>query len=335
MILVTGGTGLVGSHLLYFLLKNNKKVRAVHRKNSDLQGVKKIFGYYTKDVDALFNAIEWVEANLIDIPALTSAFEGVTHVYHAAAYISFHPKHYYKLKKSNIEGTANIVNLCLAHGVEKVCYVSSIATLGTLPNGALSNEETVWNPEENNSVYAITKYGAEMEVWRGTQEGLNAVIVNPGVILGEGYWGSGSGNIVASVSRGMPFYTSGGVGVIDVVDVVRVMIFLMENPIKNERFILVEENIHFKELLTHLALGLGKKPPKRAIGKGTLLMVSKLDWLSEKLFRTKRKFLKATVASMYTTSFYDGSKIKKEIDFDFVPWQETIQRITKHYSSGS
>lgn len=335
MILVTGGTGLVGSHLLYFLLKDNKKVRAVHRASSNLELVRKVFGYYTDTPDSLFEKIDWVEANITDLPALTEAFSGITHVYHAAAYISFDPKNYRKLKKSNVEGTANVVNLCLHFGIEKLCYVSSIATLGNSVNGAMITEETHWNPEEDNSVYAITKYGAEMEVWRGTQEGLKAVIVNPGVILGEGHWRSGSSAIVSSVARGVPFYTTGGVGIVDVLDVVKAMIDLMESEVVNQRFVLVAQNITYKDMLVGLSEHLNRKPPKRSIAKWKLVGLSKLDWLSAKLLGSKRRLLRSMVESLYTMSNYDASKIQKEINFEYTPVETTFERVTRYYSMES
>ncbi|MCB0464194.1 MAG: NAD-dependent epimerase/dehydratase family protein, partial [Aequorivita sp.] len=197
MILVTGGTGLVGSHLLFFLLKKNERVRAIHRKSSDIQSVKKVFALYTPEVESLFNKIEWIEADITDIPALKEVFMGIKKVYHCAAFISFNPSKYKVLKKANVEGTANIVNLCLANNIEKLCYVSSVATLGSNLKDQLISEETSWNPDEKNSVYAITKYGAEMEVWRGTQEGLDAVIVNPGLILGTSPDNGGSSIIIS------------------------------------------------------------------------------------------------------------------------------------------
>ncbi|PVW14170.1 NAD-dependent epimerase/dehydratase family protein [Marixanthomonas spongiae] len=337
MILVTGGTGLVGSHLLYFLLKENKKVRAIHRKSSDLQAVKKIFRYYAAadEAETLFNKIEWQVANITDIPALTDAFKGITHVYHAAAYISFDPKHYKKLKKANVEGTANVVNLCLAHSVKKMCYVSSVATLGTPLNGRPITEETHWNPEEKNNVYAITKYGAEMEIWRGTQEGLDAVIIKPGVIIGEGFWNSGSGVIIKTASKGIPFYTDGSMGVVDVQDVVKAMIDGMRAGLKNTSYIVVGNNLEYKELLTAIAQRFGAKPPKKRAPKWVLLFFSKLDWLVSKIFGTKRKLLKATVNSLYTTSNYDSSKIEAELDFKFTPIVQTLNRVTDRYSSES
>jgi len=331
MILVTGGTGLVGSHLLYFLLKSNEKVRAIHRKSSNLQAVKEVFSYYTEASEALFKKIEWVEADITEVPSLTEAFKDITHVYHAAAFISFNPKHYYKLKKANIEGTANIVNLCLTHKVEKLIYVSSIATLGDAEKDGLISENTEWNPEAQNSVYAITKYGAEMEVWRGTQEGLDAIIVNPGIILGSGHWNSGSGLIIKSVAKRIPFYTSGGIGIVDVQDVIRALISLMQSTIINERYILVSKSIYYKELLSELALQLHKSPPKKKAAKWMLLIFSKADWLSSKLFRTKRILLKATVHSLYKISFYDTSKIEKNLNFSFTPYKKTLERIAKNY----
>jgi nucleoside-diphosphate-sugar epimerase len=333
MILVTGGTGLVGSHLLYFLLKSGASVRAIHRKTSNLEAVKKVFSYETEDAENLFNKIDWVAANITDIPALSEAFKGITHVYHAAAYISFDPKHYYKLKKSNIEGTANIVNLCLANNIQKLCYVSSVATLGENPTGNLVSEITEWNPEEDNSVYAITKFGAEMEVWRGTQEGLDVVIVNPGVILGEGFWDSGSGIIFKRVAKGIPFYFGGGIGVVDVKDVVLIMQQLMESGCTNEKYILVESNVSYQQLLTQISTSLGKKPPMKEAPKWILSVLSQLDWFSATFFGTKRRLLKSTVNSMYTESFYDASKIKKELSYTFTPFEETVVRVASCYSS--
>lgn len=335
MILVTGGTGLVGAHLLYSLLQKHAKVRATHRSSSNLDDVKKVFSFYTEDTQTLFDKIEWVQTNITEIPALTIAFEGVTHVYHCAAFISFNPKHYYLLKKTNIEGTANVVNLCLANGIQKLCYVSSIATLGDTIDESSVNEETDWNPEENHNVYSITKFGAEMEVWRGVQEGLNAVIVNPGVILGAWFRNSGSGMIVRNAAKGNKYYTTGSTGFVDVRDVVKVMVQLMESPTVKERFILVGENIKYQDFLTRLALLFGKKPPTKAIGKGSLLFLSKLDALSSFLFRRKRKLLKSMVESLYHSTIYDNSKVKTELNFEFTPMEETLSRIVKCYSSSS
>ncbi len=187
MILVTGGTGLVGSHLLYHLLQENDSVRAIHQKNSDFNAVKKVFQFYGAETDALFNKIRWVEAGLNDIPELEKAFDSVTYVYHCAALVSFDSKDYQKLRRINIDGTTNIVNLCISHHIEKLCFVSSVAAIENGVEGELMDESDSWNNETDKSDYAITKYGAEMEVWRASQEEIPVVIINPGVILGIGF----------------------------------------------------------------------------------------------------------------------------------------------------
>ena len=335
MILVTGGTGIVGSHLLYFLLQENEKVRAIHRAKSDLNSVKKIFSLYTSEADSLYNKIEWVEASVNDIPALTEAFKNITRVFHCAAIISFDSSEYKLLKKVNIEGTANIVNLSLANDVKKLCYVSSVSTLGSNIIGSFISEETPWNSDEKNSVYAITKYGAEMEVWRGTQEGLDAVIVNPGVILGTSPNNDGSGVIVGLGAKGIPFYPSGSMGIVDIKDVVRAMIFLMNSEVKNEQYIVVGKNITFKELLSKLAVLFEKKPPTKKLSKGIILFISGIDWLLNKLFNTKRKVVKANVLSMFTNTTYNTDKLRDQFDFKYTPTDETLKRIVTEIKQAS
>lgn len=335
MILVTGGTGMVGSHLLYFLIKEDRsRVRAIHRSGSDINSVKKIFALYTTDVDCVFNKIEWFEANIIDVPTLNKAFKNITKVYHCAAMINFNPSKYKLLKKINAEGTANIVNLCLAHNVDKICYVSSVSTLGTALNDKFITEETHYNPDDDNSVYAITKYSAEMEIWRGTQEGLDAVIVNPGIIIGTSPSKGGSGVIVPLGSSGIPFYPSGTMGIVDVQDVVKAMLLLMESDTKNERYILVSKNISYKELLSQIAPLFAKKPPTRKLSKDFMIFLSKIDWLLYKLLGIRRKLVKATVTSMFTKSLYDSSKFQDRFKFQFIPTQQTLERIAKESGKG-
>ncbi len=331
MILVTGGTGLVGAHLLYSLVNSGETVRAIHRSSSNLEAVKNVFSFYTNEPNIIFDKIEWVEADITDISSLTEAFKGINYVYHAAAFISFNPRHYAVLKKVNVEGSANIVNFCLTEGVQKMCYVSSIAAIGKSASGTLINEETEYNPEVTNSVYAITKFNAEMEVWRGTQEGLEVVIVNPGVILGSGIWSSASGGILRTVYKGLKYYTPGGVGVVDVRDVIQVMIGLLNSPIKNKKYILVGENISYQDLLTKLATNLNKKPPYKSIVKWKMIFFSNIDCMMNKFFKTKRKLLRETVTSLYTKSFYDASMIEKVLNFKYTPYEKTIARISRNY----
>ncbi len=237
MILVTGGTGLVGSHLLYHLSLENETIKAIHRSGSDLSAVKRVFSYFSDDFENLFQKIEWIIADITDVFALEKAFENVTYVYHSAALVSFNPKDYREMRKINIEGTSNIVNFCIDKKVKKLCFVSSVATIEKSISSKIINEDEVWNNEMNNYGYAITKYGAEMEVWRASQEDVSVVIVNPGVILGAGYWMNGSGAIFSKIYKGLKFYSEGVTGFISVKDVSKIMIQLMQSNIKNERFI--------------------------------------------------------------------------------------------------
>ena len=157
---------MVGSHLLYFLSREHSEVKAIYRRSSDLNGVKKVFGYYGGESESFFERIRWVEADLLDIEALEEAFQDVTHVYHSAALVSFVTSDYQRMRRVNIEGTTNIVNLCIAHGVKKICYVSSVAAIENRAEGEVTDESDSWTSTAGKSGYAITKYGAEMEIWR-------------------------------------------------------------------------------------------------------------------------------------------------------------------------
>lgn len=333
MILVTGGTGLVGSHLLFQLVKNNNKVRATYRRAKTRKRVAHVFSYYSSQAQSLFDKIEWIEADINDIPKLQSAFKDVTHVYHCAAFVSFEPDKYHQLRKINIEGTANIVNLSISHGIKKLCYVSSIAAIGhNEDSDKLISEETEWNPEADNSVYAITKYGAELEVWRGTQEGLDAVIVNPGIILGAGYWNGGSsGNLFRQIHKGMKYFVNGVVGYVDVFDVTKAMMELMLSDLKNERFIVISENLSFKSFQYKVAKLLNVKPPQKEAKPWLLSLAWRLDWLSHKLMRKRRSLSKQTAKSAVSITKYDNSKLKNALNFEFKTVDESINEICRLY----
>ncbi|WP_299097263.1 NAD-dependent epimerase/dehydratase family protein [uncultured Winogradskyella sp.] len=333
MILVTGGTGLVGAHLLYKLVSNGQNVRAIYRREKTLKRVKHVFNYFSDNAEELFEKIDWAEADLNDIPKLQTAFKDVTHVYHCAAFVSFEPNKYHQLRRVNIQGTANIVNLCISHSIKKLCYISSIAAIGHYADSSkLITEQTAWNPEDDNSVYAITKYGAELEVWRGTQEGLDAVIVNPGIILGAGYWkGGSSGNLFRKIHEGMTHYVNGVVGYVDVFDVVDAMVLLMNSDIKNENYILVSENLSFKDFQYKVATNLNVKPPKKEAKPWLLNVAWRLDWLKHKITGSRRSFVKHTAKSAVSITQYDNSKIKNALDFEFKPINQSIEEICKLY----
>ncbi|MEL0651505.1 NAD-dependent epimerase/dehydratase family protein [Algibacter sp. TI.3.09] len=331
MILVTGGTGLVGAHLLYKLTSQKEKVRAIYRSEHKLQLVKNVFASLDVNAETLFATIEWVKADILDVPALLEAFGGIRHVYHSAAFVSFEPNKYHLLRRTNIDGTANIVNLCLSEGVEKLCYVSSIATLGSELNNKPVSEETIWNPEADNNAYAITKYGAEMEVWRGTQEGLDAVIVNPGVILGSGFWDNGTGNLFKKAKKGFPFYTSGTIALVTVDDVVRSMTTLMNSDITNERFVLVAEHWTYKRFLETLATAVNGKPPEKLAPSWLLNIGWQLDWFKTKLTGMRRQLTRNLVRTLSTDTQYNSDKIKTALNFEFKAVDDVIRETGRLY----
>jgi nucleoside-diphosphate-sugar epimerase len=325
MVLVTGGTGFVGAHLLLELLKNNQKVKAIKRNNSNLNLVKRIFSYYKEDVETLLSQIEWVDGDVLDVLSLQEAMENVEKVYHCAAVVSFSPKDRDNLFKTNIKGTANVVNTALQTRIKKLCFVSSIAAIGRSESNELTSESTEWKSSKRNSTYAISKYEAEKEVWRGIEEGLNAVIVNPSVILGPGDWNNGSAKIFDTLKNGTKFYTEGVNGFVDVRDVASVMYQLMESEIVNERFIVSSENLSYRELFTLILNEYGIKPPTiKALG-----ILLEAAWRFEKLrgglLKTRPLITKETVNTAQNQYFYSTEKLQNAIDFKFTPVKEIIQ----------
>lgn len=331
MILVTGGTGLVGAHLLAALTNSNQKVRAIHRKSSNIDDVKQVFSYYYDDITPYFSKIEWVEADITDTPSLEKPFQGISYVYHCAAIISFHPKAYHKMRKVNIEGTANIVNFSIAQNVKKLCFVSSVAAVGKSIKNNFIDEDCEWTVENSNYGYAITKHGAEMEVWRGTQEGLDAVIVNPGIILGGGFFDSGSGSLFKTVNKGLKFYTEGITGYVDVKDVVRVMQELMESAIINERFLLVSENLSFKEVFSQIAKVFGKNPPSIKVSKFMSEILWRVSAVITAITGKKPMLTKHSAQSIHKNNQFLNKKIKEAIGINFIPVSETINRVCKEF----
>ena len=331
MVLVTGGTGLVGAHLLLHLIENGENVRAIYRTQNNIQKTKSVFEIYGKT--DLFEKINWVEADILDVPSLEIAFTDIEYVYHCAAFISFDPKDEIILRKTNIEGTANMVNFSIAKVVKKFCYVSSIAALGDLaPHETIITEETDWNPEKPHSDYAISKYGAEMEVWRGLQEGLDVIIINPGVILGpipKTKNAEGSAQLYVRVANGLPFYTLGNTGFIAINDVVRIALELMRSDIKNERFTLISDNIVFRDILNTIADVLKVKKPRFHAGPVFMNFLWIADGIFSTLFFQQRRMTKATAKASYSKNLYSNEKIKTALGTVFLDVHQYIKDVSK------
>ena len=330
MILVTGATGFVGAHLLYQLAETNEHVRAIYRSEKTIEKVTEVFSLYGADA-SLISKIEWFKADITDVPSMIPAFYGVKKVYHCAAFISFNPKDYREMRKVNIHGTAIIVNLSIDAKVDKICFVSSIASIGNSIYGEPSTEENEWNSQDDNSGYSITKFGAEMEVWRASQEGVDVVIVNPGIILGGGFWNAGSGKIFTKIFHGLKFYTEGKTGFVGVKDVVKTMVFLTNSTIKNERFILVSENKSYKEVFFLIADALKKKRPYKRIHRWKMELLWRVSSFLSIITGKEPLLSKYAAKSANSTSLYTSKKVQEILPFKFQTIEAVVKEVSENY----
>lgn len=311
-ILVTGGSGLVGAELIARLLAGGNKVKATYNSTP--------LPYFKSE------RLTPVKCDILDTTMLEAVMCGITKVYHCAAIVSFNKKNKNSVYAVNTEGTANVVNACLGAGVKKLLHVSSVAVLGGVSRGLKITEDTGRTPEKNNGFYARSKFLAEMEIWRGIGEGLQAVIVNPSIILGGNDWNRGSSKIFKTAYDEFPWYTDGVTGFVDVRDVVRAMILLMDSTIVNERFILSAENVSFKNIFSEMADGFGKKAPHKKVTP--LLAEIVWRWEALKSFFTRKEHLlnKETAHKALARVYFDNTKIKESLPgFIFRPVKETIR----------
>jgi len=329
MIFITGGTGLVGSHILLRLAKEGMPFKALKRETSSLQICENVFSHYA--AKELFSKINWETGDVNDIPSLENAMEGCSRALHCAAIVSFHPAEVELMRKVNIEGTANVVNVAISKGIKKLGYISSIAALGRNSTVGIVDEECYFKATKLDSNYAFSKYYAEQEVWRASQEGLDVVIVNPSVILGPGDWNKGSSQIFQKIHSGLKFYTTGSTGYVDVMDVANSLVDLLLSSVKNERFIVNGANLKYRDCFDRIAIALGK--PKASIKVTPFL--KELAWRFEAIrsFITSKTPLltKETANSAMTDGAYSTKKIKKEIDFQFIAIETTIKRYCDWY----
>ena len=330
MILVTGGTGLVGGHLLYRFRESEQVVNAIFRTKDSIDKTRQIFESYGDGASKFVDNINWIQADILDLPSLEKAMVGVSHIYHCAAALD--ADSFAQMKDINVTGTQYLVDLAIANKVEKFCYVSSIATLGNPISKKAICEDDFFNPDSLNTDYAISKYGGEMEVWRASQEGLSVVIVNPGIILGEGNYKSGSGQLFSKTNKNQPFYTGGSSGFVDVRDVAAIMQQLTISNIEGERFVLVAENLSFKKLLDTIARSLESKPPKFKIHKWLLYLVyATLKFPS--VISLSNGLSRAQIKTFTSKTEYNNNKIKKQLAYEFIDVKTSIERIAADFKN--
>ncbi len=311
-VFITGATGLLGIHLIKQLAKQDLSVKALYR----------------TDVPFAHPNIEWMKGDILDIGLLEEILQDIEQVYHCAGKVSFNPKDRITLFKTNAEGTANIVNACLNNGVKKLLHVSSVSALGRIRKNTTINETMQWSEETSNSVYGESKYLAELEVWRGVAEGLNAVIVNPTIILGAGDWNEGSSEIFKTIYKEFPYYSEGVTGFVDVEDVVKAMIALMNSNISSERFIISADNLTYKALFDMIAGAFNKKPPHKKITPFMASAVWRFEAVRSLLTGISPFITKETARTALAKVYFDNSKLLHSIpSFSYTPLKISIERI--------
>jgi dihydroflavonol-4-reductase len=328
MVFVTGGTGLIGSHLLFRLALVGKQVKALRRPGSNTPQVLKVFSWYCDNPDELFSRIEWVNGDMLDYFEMETLLHGIEEVYHCAGTVSFQAKEHRQMIHNNVEGTANMVNAAIENRIKKFCHVSSVSALGPNLNGYPTDEHTNWVPSKKVSAYSQSKFFSETEVWRGIEEGLNAVIVNPSIVLGPGKWNTGSPRLFKLVWEGLKFYTGGVTGYVDVKDVVRAMTMLMDDSnfefFKNSRYILNAENKSYLEIFSLIANQFQKPPPKYLAGRLALAVAWRTMMAAGYFINKTPSVTREVAASASSRNYYDGRKITSLKGFDYIPVEESV-----------
>ena len=310
-ILVTGGAGLIGTALIASLLGKGKRVKAIYNKTALPHFDHPHFSQQHCDI--------------LDVITLEEVMQDVTHIYHCAGLVSFHKKDVQRLYKINVEGTANVVNAALNAGVKKMLHVSSVAALGRIREDEVINEKMNWTPQTSNSKYGESKYLGEMEVWRGIAEGMEAVIVNPTIILGAGNWDDGSTKIFKSVYNEFPWYTKGVTGFVDVRDVVNAMILLMDSTVSAERFIINGHNETFQNVFNAIAIAFNKKQPNKKVTAFLARWVTRFEAIKSVLTRQPPLLTKETAYTAMAKVHFDNSKLFTFLHgFKYYPLQHTI-----------
>lgn len=329
MVFVTGATGILGRVIVLELLKKGKNVRASKRPTSNLNEVKDSFRFYTENPDDFFNKIEWIDVDFNDINALQDALKGVDEVYHCAAKVSFHLEDEKEMYHTNIKGTENLLFACEGSDVKKFLHVSSVAVLDGFNEKGELDEESDFNPKIEHPAYAISKHLSEMEVWRASAEGLNTIIINPGIIIGSGNWSQSSGELFSTFEKNN-FTFSGGSSYVDVRDVAKIAIELTEKNIFGERFIIVSENNRYVEAGNYIRKKLGLKDAK--VLSNARLQAGRIanilfGWLIPKL----RIVTKLNIESITSFNTISNQKIKEKIDYQFIPVKESIDFHLNNY----
>lgn len=331
MYLVTGGTGLVGAHVLIRLTEKEAVVKAICRDRTQLNQVEKIFTSYGTSTKANFQKIEWLEADVTNIESLIQCLDQVHTIIHCAALVSFKKKDLDVLMKTNVEGTRNVVNAALEAKVPNLVHISSTAAIGNNKSHQNRTEDLPWKKENNTSNYSVSKHLAELEIYRGLEEGLNVLILNPGIIIGPGKWDASSAELFTKVFKGLAFYTKGTNGFVDVRDVARAAVEIPPGANEKHRYLLVAENWSYEQLFKTIAKYLNKKAPSFEVPAWALALAWRLEKVRSLLLFKAPLITKETAQSSMKKTSYDASKIKAEYHFEFIPIENAIKDCAAHF----
>mgnify|MGYP002345291362 FL=1 len=329
--LVTGSTGLVGAHLLAHLAQSHLyTVRALKRKTSKMDTLRYVFGFYSQDIDSLLDTITWIEGDILDKDSLAIAMEGIQVVFHCAADVVIGEDITGSVLKTNVQGTQNIVDVALQKKIQILCYVSSVAAIGQSITDSYPDENALWDSNQPHSVYAQSKYETEQVVFAIPRNQMRVIVVNPGVILGVNNNKHGSSAVIYLAKKGLPFYTQGGSGYVDVREVCKAMLLLVQSSVTHERFILVGENCTTKQLLTYFAQGFQHTPPFILMPKWLLCIFAWCAEILSTILKAKGNFNRKSIQTALHTSFYSAEKMKQRFNFHFTPMHQCIEDICKY-----
>ena len=312
MILLTGATGIVGHFIAEKLLAEGHQVRAIKRENSNTSRL----GQHPK--------LEWVDADIEDIPALQKAFVGVEVVIHCAAVVSFHQEDKKKMMEVNVGGTANMINLALEHKIKKFVHISSVAALGRKDGQEVIDETTKWEESKNNTNYAESKYLGELEVWRGHEEGLSTVILNPSIVLGPGDWDISSMQIFKYVNQGRKFYPPGEMNYVDVRDITDIVGTMAFNEISGERYILNAGKDSYENVFALIAKYLNKPKPRYRVSYTLLNFAFVFDMIRSFITRQKSIITRESLRLSKMSFYFSNEKIKNELNFEFRSLEDAV-----------
>jgi len=322
MIFVTGGTGFLGAHLLAKLSYSDKKIIASKRTSSDLGYAKKVFDIYAP---GNFEKISWVDVDFFDTYELEDLLHNIEEVYHCASQVSFHEKDHDKMIKNNVTITGNLVDAALFCGIKKFMFASSVAALGRSAQAEIIDESRIWKTDPVNTKYGLSKYKSEMEVWRGYEEGLPVIVVNPSMILGYCRWTEGTGRMFEKAYNGMKFYTKGYTGWVDVNDVCDCMIRLMQKETFGERYVVVSETQPYRQIFDWMAEALNKPKAQKPANMNMAKWLVRVEKIRSKLSGKEPLITTETLRNASLECTYVNDKIKKELNFTFKPVKQTIE----------